>query len=161
VKWQHCVVFWGSNLILTACSYPDPWVTNFGVDLWEVRICGYRDRKSQCSYRVKKSLAVWATVSLDKNWENGGVCVLILLGVHLELDICCQFLHSWPLVLHQLSLPFWQIHAGNLQDLLPSIVCSDASWNTEMLYPCPASLIYSACFLLKIQQNKWTVDRIN
>lgn len=43
------------------------------------------------------------------------------------LDICCQFLHSWPLALYQLALPFWQIHACNLWDLSPSVVCSDTS----------------------------------
>lgn len=77
------------------------------------------------------------------------------------LDICYQFLHSWPLVLYQLALPFWQIHDYNLWDLLPSVVCSDTSYTAEKLSLCPASLICSTHSLLKIQQNKWTVDRIN
>lgn len=77
------------------------------------------------------------------------------------LDICCQFLHSWPLALYQLALPFWQIHACNLWDLSPSVVCSDTSSTAEMLSPCPASFLCSTRSFLKIQQNKWTVGRIN
>lgn len=39
--------FWQgvSDLILTACSCHGYWVANFSIDLWEVRVWGYRDCK--------------------------------------------------------------------------------------------------------------------